>query len=543
MCVRWLQLAIRWDALLPDPRRKSLPAPSTVTYDGTMTQELSMAVLFGTGYLAIIAEELLGLEKAAIALLMAAGLWSIRAAANPQVVEEVGAALGEVSQVIFFLMGALTIVEVVDSHQASSGCGCWRLLQGFKIITDRVSSRSKRELLWLVGLMAFMMSSVLDNLTTTIVMVSLLRKLCPQPDTRLFMGGVVVMAANAGGAWTPIGDITTTMLWVGGQISTVPTLVDLALPSAVCLLLPMAGMSAWAAEVQGSLGPQEQGTTAPLAVASLTPLPQGSHTLRPSTIIPQEQDSLCQQLGVASSHAASHAADKAVRASSSSSPGMEHVGSGQGSGVEVSVASRPIPRELNLRGRLVLSLGLGSLLLVPCFKALTGLPPYLGMLAGLGFMWLFVDALHYGEPPRWALKRIDTEGVLFFLGILLSVASLEAAGLLQELAQVLDQSLGSTEALAVAIGLASALVDNVPLVAAAMGMYSLDQYPVDDRLWQLVAYAAGTGGSLLIIGSASGVAFMGLEQARFGWYLQRITPWALLGYGAGLATYMALHAT
>ncbi|KAJ9529180.1 hypothetical protein QJQ45_007856 [Haematococcus lacustris] len=505
-----------------------------------MTQELSMAVLFGTGYLAIIAEELLGLEKAAIALLMAAGLWSIRAAANPQVVEEVGAALGEVSQVIFFLMGAMTIVEVVDSHQASSG--------GFKIITDRVGSRSKRELLWLVGLMAFMMSSVLDNLTTTIVMVSLLRKLCPQPDTRLFMGGVVVMAANAGGAWTPIGDITTTMLWVGGQISTVPTLVDLALPSAVCLLLPMAGMSAWAAEVQGSLGPQEQGTTAPLAVASLTPLPQGSHTLSPSTIIPQEQDSLCQQLRVASSHAASHAADKAVRASSGNSRGMEHVGSGQGD-LEVRVASRPIPRELNLRGRLVLSLGLGSLLLVPCFKALTGLPPYLGMLAGLGFMWLFVDALHYGEPPRWvpycgqALKRIDTEGVLFFLGILLSVASLEAAGLLQELAQVLDQSLGSTEALAVAIGLASALVDNVPLVAATMGMYSLEQYPVDDRLWQLVAYAAGTGGSLLIIGSASGVAFMGLEQARFGWYLQRITPWALLGYGAGLATYMALHAT
>ncbi|KAL6747835.1 hypothetical protein V8C86DRAFT_3147603 [Haematococcus lacustris] len=191
-----------------------------------MTQELSMAVLYGAGYLAIIAEELLGLEKAAIALLMAAGLWSISATSTPQVVEEVGAALGEVSQVIFFLMGAMTIVEVVDSHQASPGvrcdvtrqagpgmeCDVTRQESGFKIITDRVGSRSKRELLWLVGLLAFAISSVLDNLTTTIVMVSLLRKLCPEPDTRRFLGGVVVMAANAGGAWTPIGDITTTML-------------------------------------------------------------------------------------------------------------------------------------------------------------------------------------------------------------------------------------------------------------------------------------------------------------------------------------------
>ncbi|KAL6745508.1 hypothetical protein V8C86DRAFT_2446146 [Haematococcus lacustris] len=271
--------------------------------------------------------------------------------------------------------------------------------------------------------------------------------------------------------------VLSTASWVGGQISTVPTLTALALPSAVCLLLPMAGMSAWAAEVQGSLDPQEQGPAGPQA----------------------------------------------------HSTGL----------VWLQVASR-LSGDLNLRGRLVLSLGLGSLLLVPCFKALTGLPPYLGMLAGLGFIWLFVDALHYGEPPRWegGAKRPGgaerAKGAGGAEGIEAKGQRLRGsghgAGAIRgqwgclnwvkgqgpELAQVLDQSLGSTEALAVAIGLASALVDNVPLVAAAMGMYSLDQYPTDDRLWQLVAYAAGTGGSLLIIGSASGVAFMGLEQARCG---------------------------
>eukprot|EP00242_Pyramimonas_sp_CCMP2087_P000055 CAMPEP_0198196774 /NCGR_PEP_ID=MMETSP1445-20131203/186_1 /TAXON_ID=36898 /ORGANISM="Pyramimonas sp., Strain CCMP2087" /LENGTH=572 /DNA_ID=CAMNT_0043865741 /DNA_START=165 /DNA_END=1883 /DNA_ORIENTATION=+ len=422
-------------------------------------EQLSMLIVFTLGYAGIIFEETVAFNKSGVALLMAAALWTIRAVSNPDG-QAVNLALNEqladVGQIVFFLMGAMAIVETVDSHR------------GFKIVTDAIKTKDTTKLLWIVGWITFFMSSILDNLTSTIVMISLLRKLISDPKQRQFFGAVVVIAANAGGAWTPIGDVTTTMLWINGQISSAATIKDIFLPSVVSLLVPLGLITLFADEVKG-----EQ--------------PEMGITASNSTYAP--------------------------------------------------------------RGRLVFGAGVGALLFVPAFKGLTGLPPYLGMLCGLGALWLLTDAIHYGEKDRAALKvpyalsRIDTQGVLFFLGILLSIGCLDSAGILKELAEFLDNNIPSKELLATAIGAASALIDNVPLVAATMGMYDIAQYPKDDPLWQLIAYCAGTGGSMLIIGSAAGVAFMGMEKADFGWYAKKITPWAASGYFAGVLTYVAQHGT
>ncbi|KAG2495836.1 hypothetical protein HYH03_006075 [Edaphochlamys debaryana] len=425
-------------------------------------QELAMGAVFLAGYTGIVVESWLQLSKAGVALLLAAALWSIRATAEglDALDLEMGSALGEVSAVIFFLLGAMAVVEVVDSHQ------------GFKAVTSSLRPSSRPQLLTAVALTTFFMSSVLDNLTTTIVMVALMNKLCADPDTRRFLGATVVVAANAGGAWTPIGDVTTTMLWIHGQITALPTMRDLLLPSAVSVAVPVA---AWA------LTAPEMKDTSPLLPATST--------------------------------------------SASSS--------GAGGGGE----------EAPPRSNLVLSVGLGSLLMVPVLRAWAGLPPHMGMLACLGFLWLVTDAIHFGEERRHltvsqALKRVDSEAVLFFTGVLLAVAALERAGLLGGLAEALSAAVPQQEIVAGTIGLASAVVDNVPLVAATMGMYDMTSYPQDASLWQLIAYCAGTGGSLLIIGSAAGVAYMGMERsATFNWYASRITPWALAGYVAGLGTY------
>ncbi|KAJ8450997.1 hypothetical protein Cgig2_032622 [Carnegiea gigantea] len=361
-------------------------------------------------------------------------------------------ATGEVSEIVFFLLGAMTIVEIVDAHQ------------GFKLVTENITTRKPRALLWVVGFVTFFLSSILDNLTTTIVMVSLLRKLVPPSEYRKLLGAVVVIAANAGGAWTPIGDVTTTMLWIHGQISTLPTMKDLIIPSAVSLAVP-------------------------LALLSLTSEVNGK-ALEPSSVLASEQ--------------------------------------------------------LAPRGQLVFAVGIGALMFVPVFKALTGLPPYMGMLLGLGVLWILTDAIHYGESERQKLKvpqalsRIDTQGALFFLGILLSVSSLEAAGILRELANYLDAHIPNIELIASAIGVVSAIIDNVPLVAAAMGMYDLSSFPRDSEFWQLVAFCAGTGGSMLIIGSAAGVAFMGMEKVDFFWYLRKVSGFAFAGYAAGIAAYLAV---
>ncbi|XP_047328437.1 sodium/proton antiporter 2-like [Impatiens glandulifera] len=419
-------------------------------------QNVAMALLFAIGYTGIIFEESLSFNKSGVGLLMAVSLWFVRSIGAPSTdiaVSELSHATSEVSEIVFFLLGAMTIVEIVDAHQ------------GFKLVTDNITTRKPKTLLWVVGFMTFLLSSVLDNLTSTIVMVSLLRKLVPPSEYRKFLGAVVVIAANAGGAWTPIGDVTTTMLWIHGQISTLPTMKDLVIPSVVSLAVPLTLMS-FTSEVNGK-------------------------GLETSDLLSSE---------------------------------------------------RMAPR-----GKLVFAVGVGALIFVPIFKSLTGLPPFMGILLGLGFLWILTDAIHYGEPERQKLKvpqalsRIDTQGVLFFLGILLSVSSLEAAGILRELANYLDAHIHNTELIASAIGVVSAVIDNVPLVAATMGMYDLISFPQDSEFWQLVAYCAGTGGSMLIIGSAAGVAYMGMEKVDFFWYLKKVSGFAVAGYGAGIAAYLAVH--
>jgi len=418
-------------------------------------EALALTFVFTVGYAAIIFEEGVEFNKSGVALLTAVGMWTVRAVAAPDAAVldgQLAEALADVGEIIFFLLGAMTIVETVDAHQ------------GFKLVTDVIKTRNARQILWTVGGITFFMSAVLDNLTSTIVMVSLLRKLVPDAEQRKFIGAVVVIAANAGGAWTPIGDVTTTMLWINGQITTQATMTDLVLPSMVSLLVPLALISTLSDEVNGEMAP----------------MPESKQAMAP-------------------------------------------------------------------KGTLVFGAGVAALLFVPIFKTVTGLPPYMGMLAGLGGMWLLTDAIHFGEPNREdlkvpsALQKIDTQGILFFLGILMAISSLDSAGVLKDVAVFLDNNIPSTELIATAIGLASAVIDNVPLVAATMGMYDVADFPVDDKLWQLIAYCAGTGGSILIIGSAAGVAFMGMEKADFAWYTKKVSPWALTGYLGGIGTYLALH--
>ena len=420
---------------------------------------ISMSATFALGYVGIIFENYFEFNKAAIALLMCTALWVIFAGTAGATGIPIQTALGdlsekvsEVSEVVFFLMGAMTIVEIVDAHK------------GFKVVTDSINSEGKKSLMWVVGLITFFMSAILDNLTTTIVMVSLIKKILPDVDDRKLFGAMIVIAANAGGAWTPIGDVTTTMLWINGQISAIPTILGLFLQSIVSTVISI-----------GILQAQ---------------IPEGA-------LVP---------------------------------------------------AKSTENSELAPRGKLVFATGLLGLLSVPVFKALTGLPPYLGMLSALGVMWTLTDAIHAGEgkdreelmAPA-ALKKIDTSGVLFFLGILLSVGALDSAGILRSLAQFLDTNIPNDDIVATIIGIASAIIDNVPLVAATMGMYPLDKIPMDDQLWQLIAFCAGTGGSIFVIGSAAGVALMGLEKVDFVWYAKRISIAALAGYFGGIATYLAQH--
>ncbi|KAL2324233.1 hypothetical protein Fmac_023291 [Flemingia macrophylla] len=417
---------------------------------------VAIFVAAAMGYAGIILEQYIAFNKSGVGLVMAVSLWVVRSTAAPStdtVVSELIRASAEVSEIVFFLLGAMTIVEIVDAHQ------------GFKLVTDNITTRSPCLLLWVIGLVTFFLSSILDSLASTIVMISLLRKLVPPTEYRKTLGAVVVIAANAGGAWSPIGAVTTTMLWIHGQISALQTMKGLFVPSVISLAVPLVLMSM-------TSGVNGKG--------------QNSHDV------------------FASEQIAPH-------------------------------------------GQLVSSVSIGALIFVPGFRALTGLPPYMGMLLGLGLLWIFTDAIHYGESERQKLKvphalsRIDTQGALFFLGILLSVSSLEAAGILREIAYYFDKHVPSRELLASAIGLTSAVVDNVPLVAATMGMYDVSSFPQDSEFWHLIALCASTGGSILIIGSAAGVAFMGMEKVEFVWYLRKVSCFALAGYAAGIAAYLALH--
>ena len=362
--------------------------------------------------------------------------------------------LGEIAQILFFLMGAMTIVELVDAHG------------GFEFITKRINTQDQRKLLWMISIIAFFLSSVLDNLTTTIVMVSLIRKLIPAGEAKLVFASLVIIAANAGGAWTPIGDVTTTMLWIGGQITTVNIMKMLFLPSILCLL-------------------------APLIILHFT-------TKKEAALQENSEPSTSRNSG--------HA-------------------------------------------RLMLILGVGALVSVPVFKTLTHMPPYAGILLGLGLLWIVSELLNpeADEAIRkqysvaGALSRIDVPSVLFFLGILLAVGALESMQVLNQLARSLDETFGDQRIIVTLIGLLSAVVDNVPLVAASMGMYDMNVFPPDHMVWEYLAYCAGTGGSILIIGSAAGVAVMGMEKVSFMWYLKKISWLAAIGYFVGAVSYVLIR--
>jgi Na+/H+ antiporter NhaD/arsenite permease-like protein len=419
-----------------------------------------LITIFILAYAAIALEHPLKINKSASALIGAGLLWTIYAlySNDPHLInEELGESLMGTAQIVFFLMGAMTIVEVIDAHN------------GFEVITSRITTTKLSNLLWMVIWVTFFLSAILDNLTATIVMVSLMRKLLDQREDRVFFAGMIVIAANAGGAWSPIGDVTTTMLWIGGQITAVEIMKGLILPSIVNLLVPLIVVSFM-------FGKRK-------------------------VIAPEKSSGI-------------------------------HLG-------ETTAFER----------NTMFFFGLAILICVPAFKAITHLPPFMGILFGLGILWLVGDVIHRRKDEVEknhltlvsALTRIDMSAIVFFIGILLAVATLEHTHVLASLAQWLDNTIGRQDLIIMVIGVASAVVDNVPLVAASMGMYSLAQYPPDSFLWEFMAYCAGTGGSILIIGSAAGVAAMGLEKIDFIWYLKKISGLAFIGYLAGAGVYLAQY--
>ncbi|TWJ33611.1 sodium:proton antiporter NhaD [Geobacter argillaceus] len=419
---------------------------------------IALVIIFVIAYAAIALEHPLKVNKSASALIGAGLLWTIYALSTGNhnlVNEQLGESLIGTAQIVFFLMGAMTIVEVVDAHN------------GFDIITSRIKTTRLTSLLWLVGFVTFFLSAVLDNLTSTIVMISLIKKLLDKHDDRLFFAGITVIAANAGGAWSPIGDVTTTMLWIGGQITTLAIMKGVFLASIINMVVPLA-ITSWFLRGRKVASPVES--------------------------------------------------------------------------VELGHRDKTTPFEQNL----MFAMGLGILICVPIFKTITHLPPFMGILFGLGIIWLVGELIHNKKDDEAkehltlarALKQIDMSSIVFFIGILLAVASLEHTHILTNLADWLNKTVGREDVIVTIIGMASAIVDNVPLVAASMGMYSMSQYPTNSFLWEFMAYCAGTGGSILIIGSAAGVAAMGLERIHFFWYVKRISGLALVGYFGGIVTYI-----
>ncbi len=470
-----------------------------------------MIAIFVIGYIMIAFEHPLRIDKAAPALLIAVLGWTayvfgmeeilnnsstflkyvdetyglkenfdlaavIAEHGNHFIVHELAHHLTHHSEIIFFLLGAMTIVELIDAHE------------GFSVITDRIKTKNKVKLLWIICMLTFFFSAALDNLTTSIVMVSLLRKLIADKKERWFFAGLVIIAANAGGAWSPIGDVTTTMLWIGNQITAANIITELIVPSLICILIPLIYMT----------------------------FTQKGEVERPEVIKEEEH-----------------------------------------------LRNQTTPFERNL----IFFLGLALLLFVPVFKTMTHLPPYMGMLFGLGVMWVVTEIIHRSKNHELkselsvigVLRKIDIVSVLFFLGILIAISSLQSAGHLTQLSKILREGIGDIYAVNIVIGLLSAIVDNVPLVAASMGMYptvspemlaafnaaDMDYYQhfvQDGNFWEFLAYCAGTGGSALIIGSAAGVAVMGMERIDFIWYLKKMSLYAILGYFAGAAYYIMVVA-
>ncbi len=415
-----------------------------------------ITIIFIAGYLAIAFEKPLKFDKAASALITGVACWTvcILYSGNPNdVADNLAKHFGEIAQILFFLLAAMIIVEMIDAHN------------GFDIITNRIRTKRKVNLLWIISFIAFFLSSVLNNLTSAIVMVSLIRRLVPDKKDRLLFAGMIVIASNAGGVWTPIGDVTTTMLWLGGQVTTPKVISELFLPGMVCMLVPLFILSF---SVMGTI----------------------ERTLVMESKLSQMTS--------------------------------------------------------NFEKKMIFFIGIISLILVPFFKMLTNLPPYMGMLLSLGIMWALTEIIHKKKDETIrshlsvtsALKKTDTTIILFFLGILLSIAALESSGLLISAAGFLNKTFANNNIIAIILGLLSSIVDNVPLVAASIGMYNLHSYPADSSFWEFLAYTVGTGGSILIIGSASGIAVMGVEKIEFGWYLKKIGWVALVGFVAGISVFL-----
>jgi Na+/H+ antiporter NhaD/arsenite permease-like protein len=423
--------------------------------------------IFILSYLFIILEHNIKIDKAASALVGGVLCWTALTFQQPNelVAHSLTEHIVEISSILLFLMGAMTIVEIIDAHH------------GFEIITNKISTTSKFKLLWIISFLAFFLSAALDNLTTAIVMVSLIRKIISDQKTRWIFGGIVVIAANAGGAWSPIGDVTTTMLWIGGQITTGATIQSLFLPSLISVLIPLIILS----------------------------------FIQKGNVQPTEE-----------THYSSFQLSKKTQWS-------------------------------------VFLIGVGGLLFVPIFKTITHLPPFMGMMLSVGITWFVIDLVHgrkIGEERAQfsalsALRKIDLPSVLFFLGILLSVGALQQAGFLEQLSAWLKDTIQNGYGINVAIGFLSAIIDNVPLVAASKSMYPIvasgtsdawmNQFVQDGSFWQFLAYTAGTGGSMLIIGSAAGVAVMGIEKIPFSWYLKHLSWLAVIGFLAGCAVFLMLH--
>ena len=413
-----------------------------------------LVFIFIVGYAAIAFEHPLQLNKAASALITGVLCWTIyilQSENKESVGEELLHHLGDIASILFFLLGAMTIVELIDSHS------------GFDIITQKINTTSKAALVLIIGALTFFLSALLDNLTTAIVMTSLCSKILSEKEDRLWFAGIIIIAANAGGAWSPLGDVTTTMLWIGGQITALNIMKELIFPSIMACIIPA------------------------LIIAY------------------------------------------------------------RFKGMRITAISQSVctPKEKQ-EGQIILIAGIGFLIFVPLFKTLTHLPPFMGMMLALGLMWIITTVIHKNKGNEIsdkftvarALQRIDTPSILFFLGILLAVSALQSFGLLKELAGFLTNTLKNEYAIGIALGLLSAIVDNVPLVAASQGMYDLSTYPTDHPFWEFLALTTGTGGSAIIIGTAAGVAVMGIEQIDFMWYLKKIGWLALVGFAAGILVFL-----
>ena len=424
-----------------------------------------MIIVFVLGYMAIALEHSIKVDKAASALIIGGLGWALYAFSGVDahhINEHLSHHLVDIAEILFFLLGAMTIVELIDAHE------------GFSIITDKITTNKRVALLWILSIITFFFSAALDNLTTAIVMAALLTKLIKDKEDLWMFAGMVILSANAGGAWSPIGDITTIMLWIGGQVTAANIITSVFLPSVVCAIVPLIYLTF---RLKGDI-------TRPVNVESK------EHYTDPTT-----------------------------------------------------------PFERNL----IFYMGVAGLLFVPVFKTVTHLPPYVGMLLSLGVLWLVTEILHRSKNHEersalsviGVLKKIDVPTIFFFLGILLAVASLQSAGQLDIVATFLDKTFnGDIYIINIIIGLLSSIVDNVPLVAGAMGMYEITpigDFAVDGKFWEFLAYCAGTGGSVLIIGSAAGVAVMGILKIDFIWYMKNISLLALMGYLAGAATYIFMQ--